>query len=148
MITRVLLPSRGWSNSYEPGRLQILAITRVRVVHLLVTTDRMEVANCLRNRNHMINCLGLARQAAGNRAAPQPRESQPAGIGRLLVYSSTRPLVHPSTRLPVYSSTRPLDLENQERYLEQLSREQHLSHHHGFITEHDCRPSGDAARHR
>jgi hypothetical protein len=34
-------------DSYEPGRLQILAIIRVRVVLLLVTTDRMEVANYL-----------------------------------------------------------------------------------------------------
>jgi hypothetical protein len=50
MDTRVLLPIP-WHkfDSYEPGLL-LLAITRVRVASLLVTIDRMEVANCLRGR--------------------------------------------------------------------------------------------------
>jgi hypothetical protein len=42
-------PPSAQSDSYEPGVFP-LAITRVRVVPLLVTTNRMEVANNLRNQ--------------------------------------------------------------------------------------------------
>jgi hypothetical protein len=43
------------------------------------------------------------------------------------------------------SSTCPPIPQNQERYLKQLSRDEHRSYHHGYATDHVSQKSSDAA---